>query len=300
MEAQRKRLIIIDANSLVHRAFHALPLLTTKKGELVNAIYGFLLVFLRVLKELKPDFIAAAFDLPFPTFRHEQYKEYKATRPKTPEELGEQLPKVKEILKKFNVPIFEKQGFEADDVIGTIVFLSSQNKDFPELEIIIASGDTDTLQLADKNTKIYYLRKGVKDIVLYDKQAVEEKYQGILPSQLSDVKGLKGDASDNIPGVFGIGEKTAIELIKKFGTIENLYQELENNSEKTREIRAKTKEALLKHKEQAFSGKTLVQLRKDVPIDFSLEKCSWQEYDKGKATELFEEFEFYSLIERLP
>jgi len=294
----KKRLIIIDSNSIVHRAFHALPPLSTKSGEVVGAVYGFLLVFLKALGELQPDYIAATFDLPGPTFRHEKFKEYKATRPPTAQGICEQLPKVKEILKAFNISIFEKQGFEADDIIATISSLVSGQRT-PELETIILSGDSDTFQLVDKNTKVYFLRKGVKDTVLFDENRVLEKYEGLSPEKLADFKGLKGDPSDNIPGVKGIGEKTAIGLILKFGSLENLFKEIDENSEKSVEIPARIKEILIKGKEQAFLSKELSQAEKNAPIDFDLEKCHWQKLDKEKAKEIFEKFEFQSLINRL-
>lgn len=296
----KKRLIVIDSNAVIHRAFHALPPLTTKKGELVNAIYGFLLVFFKAIKEFQPDFVAATFDFPGPTFRHQKYKPYKATREKAPEELYQQIPKVKEILESFNVQIFEKQGYEADDLIGTISKSAPKKQVFPEIETIILTGDLDALQLVDKNTKVYTLRKGVKDTVLYDKEKVKEKYEGLTPEQLIDFKALRGDPSDNIPGVFGVGEKTAIELIKKFGTLENLYEELEENSQKAKEIKQSLRKKLLDYKEQAFVSKMLAEIKLDVPIDFNLEKCHWGKYDKGKVAQIFNDYEFQSLINRLP
>ncbi len=305
MNGKKKRLIIIDSNSVIHRAYHALPPLTTKKGELVNAVYGFLLVFLKALKEFQPDYIAACFDLPGPTFRHKKFKEYKAKRPPTPEELYRQIPKVKEILKSFGVPIFEKEGFEADDVIGTISKLAPRKQVIPEIETVILSGDLDALQLVNPCTKVYALRKGVKDTVLYDIEKVKEKFQGLTPEQILDFKSLRGDASDNIPGVTGVGEKTAIELLLKFGSLENIYKEIEENSEKAKNLRPKLKEILLKYKEQAFLSKTLAQINKDTPIDFNLEKCRWMSpthYPKRmeKVIQILKNFEFYSLINRLP
>jgi len=190
-----KRLVLIDANALIHRGFHAIPPLTTKKGELVNAVYGFTSILLRVLKELKPDYIVTAFDLPKPTFRHLEYKEYKATRPKTPDGLCQQFPKVKKVVQAFDIPIFEKEGFEADDVIGTIT-----KKTGKDIEDIVVTGDLDTLQLVDANTKVYTLKRGMTDTVIYDEKAVWERY-GLKPEQLLDFKGLRGDPSDNIPGV---------------------------------------------------------------------------------------------------
>jgi len=297
--SKKKRLIIIDSNSLIHRAYHALPPLTTKKGELINAIYGFLLVFFKAIKDFQPDYIAAAFDFPAPTFRHKKFKEYKAKRPPAPKELYDQIPKVKEILKAFGVSIFEKEGFEADDIIGTISRLAPKKQVLPEIETIILSGDLDTLQLVNPRTKVYSLRRGVKDIILYDQSLVKEKYQGLKPSQLLDFKALKGDPSDNIPGVTGIGEKTAKGLISKFDNLENLYKELEKNSEKAKKLNPKLKEKLLQYKEQAFLSKDLVHIKKDVPIDFDLKKCQWKKYNKEKAAQILKNLEFYSLIKRL-
>ena len=292
MESLKKRLLIIDANSVIHRAYHALPRLTTEKGELVNAIYGFLLVFFKAIKEFQPDYIVATFDFPAPTFRHKKFKEYKITRPPAPEELYQQIPKVKEVLKSFDVPVFEKEGFEADDLIGTIAHLSPKRQVVPEIETIILTGDLDTLQLVDWYTKVYALSRGVKEAVLYDRGKVQQRY-GILPKQLTDFKALKGDPSDNIPGVPGIGEKTAIELIKEFGSLENLYQNLAK-------LKPKLKESLLFQKEQAFLSKELAEIKTNVPIDFNLKKCQWREYDKEKIIQILKELEFESLIKKLP
>ena len=288
----KKRLIIIDANSLIHRAFHALPPLTTKKGELVNAVYGFLLVFFRAIKDFQPDYIVACFDFPAPNFRHQEYRQYKAKRPKAPIELYSQIPKVKEILKAFDVPIFEKEGFEADDIIGTIAFLSP-------VETIILSGDSDTLQLVNAQTKVYSLRRGIKDIALYGETEVEEKY-GILPSQLLDFKALRGDPSDNIPGVLGIGEKTAAEIIQGFGTIGNLYEEIEQNSDRAKKLKQGVKEKLVTNKELAFLSKKLVTIRKDVPLEFKIQDAEWTGYNRQKAEATLRQLEFFSLTEKLP
>ena len=300
MTEEKKRLIIIDSNAVIHRAYHALPPLTTKKGELVNAIYGFLLVFLKAIKEFKPDFVAATFDFPAPTFRHQKYKLYKATREKAPEELYQQIPKVKEVLKSFNVQIFEKEKYEADDLIGTISKRAPKKQILPEIETIILTGDLDALQLVDKNTKVYALRKGVKDAVLYDEEKVKERYQGLTPEQLTDFKALRGDPSDNIPGVLGVGEKTAIYLIKKFGSLENLYQELKKNTEESKEIKQSLRKKLLDYKEQAYLSKMLSEIKNDVPIEFDLKKCSWGRYDKEKIIQIFKKYEFQTLISRLP
>ena len=283
---EKLRLIIFDSNSVIHRAFHALPPLTTKRGEVVGAVYGFLLVFLKAIKEFQPDFVAACFDVKGPTFRHEKYEQYKAQRPKAPDELYLQIPMVKDVLKSFGVPVYEKQGFEGDDLIGTIAKLSPT-------ETIIISGDSDNLQLIDDKIKVYTLRKGVKDTVLYDEALVVKKYQGLKPKQLIDYRALRGDPTDNIPGVKGVGEKTATELLQRFGTLENIYKKLD-------EIKPKTKELLVRSREDAFVSKDLATIIQDVPLDFSLQDCSWDNYDKEKATRAMEEFGFHSLIPRLP
>jgi len=306
MVTEKKRLIIIDSNSIIHRAFHALPLLTTKNGELVNAVYGFLLVFFKAIREFQPDYIAACFDFPGPTFRHKKYKEYKAKRPPTPKELYQQIPKLKEILKDFNVPIFEKEGFEADDIIGTLAAFSTKKVIASPIETIILSGDTDILQLVNPQTKVYVLKKGVKDIVLYDENLVKEKFQGLTPEQILDFKALRGDPSDNIPGVPGIGEKTATQLIKQFGSLENLYEKIQNPTSHQDlvggkiQIPNKLKTKLLEYKEQAFLSQSLAQIKMDVPIDSNLEKCSFWEYNREKVINILRNLEFYSLIEKLP
>lgn len=300
MEKEKKRFIIIDGNAILHRAYHALPPLTTKKGELVSAIYGFLLVFLKAIREFQPDYIAATFDLPSPTFRHKQFEAYKATRPKAPEELYLQIPKIKEILKSFNVSIFEKEGYEADDIIGTIARLVPQKQILPKTETVILSGDLDILQLINSQTKVCFLKKGVKDTTLYDEKMVRERYQGLRPGQLPDYKALKGDPSDNIPGVPGVGEKMATEVLKEFGTIENLYKELELRTEKTKKLKTKIREILIKSKDQAFFSKMLATIKKDVAIDFNLQNCSWRKYDKEKTSQLLKNLEFFSLVNRLP
>jgi len=282
-----KKLLIIDGNALVHRAYHALPKLTTKKGEIVNAVYGFLLAFFKVIKDFNPDFICACFDLPAPTFRHKEFKEYKAHRVKTSGEIIEQVPKVKQALKVFSIPIFEHEGFEADDLIGTIAKKS-------KIETIILTGDLDLLQLVNENTKACMFKKGIKHTVLYDKSKVQERY-GLSPALLPDYKGLVGDASDNIPGVLGIGPKIATMLLKESGSLEEIYKRIELTTTSER-----IKKLLLENKEQAFLSKMLAEIRCDVPIDFDLQKCEWKDYNKEKAVEMLEKFGFKSLIKRLP
>ena len=296
----KKTFLIIDGNSVLHRAHHALPPLSTKKGELVSAIYGFLLVFFKVLKEIKPGYIAVTFDVQAPTFRHQQFKGYKATRQKAPEEFYSQIPKTKEILKSFNIPIFEKEGYEADDLIGTIAFQISKRQVFPKIETLIVSGDLDTLQLIDDQTKVYFLKKGIKNTIVYDEEKTKERYQGLSPGQLADYRSLRGDPSDNIPGAPGIGDKTAIIFLKEFGNIENLYQEIEKNSDTAKKLKTRLKEILSNNKEQVLFSKILATIRKDADIKVDLEECEWRDYDRDKVTHLLDELEFYSLIQRLP
>lgn len=216
--AKKPRFVIFDGNAVVHRAYHALPPLTTKDGEVVNAVYGFTMILLKVIDELKPDYLAMAFDLAEPTFRHKEYKEYKATREKTAEDLSSQFRHVYEVLDAFDIPYYTQKGYEADDIIGTL----SRKVEGKGLETIIVTGDLDELQLVDENTKVYTMRRGFTDTVIYDEKMVKERY-GLTPKEFIDFKALKGDPSDNIPGVPGIGEKTAVALIQDNKDLEGIY-----------------------------------------------------------------------------
>ncbi|HBO16408.1 MAG: polymerase protein [Candidatus Moranbacteria bacterium GW2011_GWE2_35_2-] len=292
----KKKLILIDGNAIIHRAYHALPPLTNKKGEMVNAVYGFASTLLSVIEKFKPDYIAASFDLAAPTFRHKKFADYKATRAKAPDELYAQIPKVKEVVRAFNIPIYEMEGFEADDVIGTIAKRESRSKNKElnknDIETIIVTGDLDALQLVDENIKVYTMRRGLSDSVLYDEAAVKERY-GISPEQLKDFKGLRGDASDNIPGVKGIGEKGAVKLIQEYGSLENIYQNVEK-------IKGAVGEKLKKDKAQAILSKYLGIIKIDVALDFDLEKCKTADFERGKIVKIFQELNFFSLIKRIP
>ncbi len=294
---EKKVLLIIDANSLIHRAYHALPPMSTPKGEMVNAIYGFFLVFFKVLKEFKPDYIAAAFDLPGPTEREKKFAEYKAKRVKAPDELYAQIPLIKEALKELGIPAYEKQGFEADDCIGTVATLAGQRQIHPPLEIIIVSGDQDAFQLINDRTKVYTMRKGVQDTVLYDEKAVEKKFGGLQPRQIIDYKALRGDPSDNIPGVCGIGEKTAIELLNIFDSLDALYAAVENG-EAEKKVKPRILQLLKDYKDQAFLSQQLATIDKNTPIDFRLRDLEWQE-DFPKVREVLGRFGFQSLLKRL-
>ena len=285
-----KKLIILDGNALIYRAFYALPPLKNKQGKLTNAVYGFTSIVFRFIQELSPDYLIATFDLEGPTFRNLEYKEYKAKRVKAPQDLYDQIPMVKEVVKSLNIPIYEKQGFEADDVIGTIVEITKDE----EIKKIIITGDLDTLQLVDQKTEIYTPKKGVKDMFVYDQKAVKERFD-LNPNQIIDLKGLQGDSSDNIPGVPNIGKKIAVELLKQFNSLENLYKNLEVS-----DLKPKLKSRLLEYKDLAFLSYKLATIKKDVPIDFDLKKCEWGGYDEKQVIKLLEEFGFTSLINRLP
>ena len=305
-----KKLVLIDSNALVHRAFHALPpSMTSPKGAMTNAVYGFTTVFLKMLKDLKPDYIAATFDLAGGTFRHEEFAEYKAHRVKAPDELYAQIPPIKEMLTAFGVPIFEKQGYEADDLIGS---LAQKAKKVKNLQTIIVTGDLDTLQLVEgEKVVIFTLRKGMTDTVIYDEKEVHNRY-GLKPSQVIDFKGLKGDPSDNIPGVKGVGEKTASTLIQEYGSLENLYKKLStihyplstsSKKEKTFEKGILTEslvKKLLGDKDMAFFSKKLATIVCNLDIDFDLKKAEWREHvDQTVLEKLFKDLGFMSLLRRI-
>jgi DNA polymerase-1 len=255
---------------------------------------------LKTIKDFNPDCLTACFDARGKTFRHEKFEKYKAKRPPAPENLYQQIPRVKEVLEAFKVPVFEKEGFEADDLIGTIATQARKRQVLPKIEIIILSGDLDNLQLVDGQTRVYFLRKGVKDVILYDEKLVEERYQGLKPRQLTDFRALRGDPSDNIPGVTGIGEKTAKELLLKFDSLDDLYREIEEGSEKARVVKPRIRDLLIKYKEQALISKQLAQIEKRVPIEFNLQSCYWGGYNREAVIKLLTDFEFQSLVKKLP
>ena len=223
MGKNTKTLVLLDAHAIIHRAYHALPDFLSSKGEPTGALYGLASMLMKIITDLKPDYIVACYDLPGKTFRHEVYDGYKAKRLKTEDALIHQLKNSRQIFEAFNVPIYDSPGFEADDVLGTIVEKLKKDND---LKIIIASGDMDTMQLVDdKKVQIYTLKKGINDTILYDEDKVVARF-GFRPNLLPDYKGLRGDPSDNIIGIKGIGEKTATELITKFGTVEEIYKKI--------------------------------------------------------------------------
>jgi DNA polymerase-1 len=293
MSEKKEKFIIVDGNALLHRAFHAIPPLTTKDGLLVNAVYGFVTILMRVLKDLKPTYAAVTFDLKAPTFRHKEYVDYKANRQKQPDELYAQIPLIREIVEAFRFPIFEKSGFEADDLIGTISAILEKNH---SVETYIITGDFDTLQLVDDNTYVYTLKKSIADTIIYNTAAVIKKYDGLKPNQLIDFKALRGDPSDNIPGVKGIGEKTAIQLLQEFKTLEQLYKKYTS----AKNIRPRIKELLQTYQAEAMLSKKLATIVTDVPINFSLENCHLQKLDKDTLVRVFQKLEFRSLLAKLP
>ncbi len=290
------RLVIIDGNAIIHRAYHAIPPLTTKDGQIVNAVYGFTSMLLKVWKDLKPDHLAVTFDMAGPTFRHEQFKEYKATRVKADQALYNQIPLVHEVVKAFGLPIYEKKGYEADDVIGTIATAAAGTA-----EVFVVTGDMDTLQLVQDGVKVYTLRKGLSDIVIYDAKEVQKRY-GFGPKQIIDFKALAGDSSDNIPGVPGIGEKTATDLIQKFGSVENLYEELKNEKSDARaSLKAGVLNKLIQGEASARMSFALASINCEVPdVSFSLKNSQIREFDRSKIEQLFQKFEFVSLLKRVP
>ncbi|HWB33748.1 MAG TPA: DNA polymerase [Candidatus Paceibacterota bacterium] len=294
-----KRLVILDTHAILHRAYHALPDFASSKGEPTGALYGLISMLVRIAGELEPDYIAAAFDLPKPTHRHIAYEKYKSHRPKTDDALVSQIIASREVLAAFGVALYEKEGFEADDIIGTIVEKMKRKKD---LDIIIASGDMDTMQLIDDDrVRVFTLKMGLTDTVLYDEEGVKKRY-GFGPELIPDFKGLRGDPSDNIPGIKGVGEKTATILISQFGTVENIYHELEKHPDwfENAGIKGSMLEKIKAGKEDAEFSKTLAIIRRDAPIDFSLPPKEWRESINPKEVEdILSRYEFRSLVPRV-
>jgi len=281
--------MIIDGNALIHRSFHALPAtMATKSGEPVNAVYGFATVLLKALREFKPDYVALTLDKEGPTFRHKKFPEYKAKREKAPDELYDQIPRVKELAKAFNIPVWQKQGLEADDLIGTIVARTDS-----QVDKVIVTGDLDTLQLVDDHTKVYTMSRGLSESVLYDKKAVKAKFQ-LNPSQMVDYKALRGDPSDNLPGVKGVGEKTATDLLHNFGDLDKVYKNLESDK-----IKDRVRELLRQHKQEAYLSRELATIKQDAKLDFDLETAGFGDMNKDKLLELFSQLEFQSLLPRV-
>jgi len=283
-------LVLFDGNALVHRAFHALPPLTVSKtGEIVSAVYGFALILLKTINELKPTHYAIAFDKKAPTFRHKMFDQYKAQRPPTPDELVNQLGRVRQLVEAFHIPIFELDDYEADDVLGTLSHQASHQ----DIDTIIVTGDADTMQLVSPTVKVLTPRRAFGNTMLYDEAAVSQKY-GVEPGQVADFKGLVGDASDNIPGVPNIGPVTAAKLLRQFGTIEQIYAHID-------EVTPPKLQALLRQNEAiAHQSKELATIVIQAPVTLDLDDCQVSHYDRHQVTELFRELEFFSLLPKLP
>ncbi|MFA6354001.1 MAG: DNA polymerase [Candidatus Paceibacterota bacterium] len=308
MSKEIKTLVLLDAHAIIHRAYHALPEFMSSAGEPTGALYGLSSMLMKIITDLKPDYIVACYDLPGKTFRHEAYDAYKAGRAKAEESLIVQLKNSRQIFEAFNIPMYDSSGFEADDILGTIV---EKIKKDPRpsgagknINIIIASGDMDTMQLIDdKKVQVYTLKKGINDTILYDEDTVIERFH-FKPKFLSDYKGLRGDPSDNIIGIKGIGEKTAESLIVNFGTIEEIYKQLRstNYEEKFKKLGFSDRivKLLKDNEEEALFSKILATIRTDAPIDFVLPlKTFWENADLTKIEQIFIKFEFRSLFGRL-
>lgn len=286
----RETLLILDGNSLMHRAYHALPPLTNSEGLHTNAVYGFTTMLIKMKEEINPNYIVAAFDRKAPTFRHEEYKDYKAGRKKMDPELAEQFPIVKELLNLMSINIFEIDGFEADDLIGTLSKCASEKG----IDVYIVTGDRDALQLAKDNVKVVINKKGMTEKEIYDEKRMIDEF-GVTPKQFIDVKGLMGDKSDNIPGVPGIGEKTAYKLIIEYGSIENVLQNIDNISGN------KIKQNLMEYSEQAIFSKKLATIIVDVPVEIDMESIkSKDNYDSVSLKELFMKLGFRTLLNKIP
>jgi DNA polymerase I len=289
-----RKLILIDGNAIIHRAFHALPPLTNKEGIIVNAVYGFFSMFLKILEGQKPDFIVVCFDKKAPTFRKGLYAGYQAKRPKMSDDLVPQIKFVHEILKKSKVEIFEVDGYEADDLIGTISVQAIEGKLNGGIDVFIVSGDRDLLQLVNGHVKMIAPVTGLTNMIIFDEASVLQKY-GIKPSQMVDYKALVGDSSDNYPGVAGIGPKTASVLLNEYKSLENIY----NNLEKIKAKNPKLALKLAKDAEAAGLAQRLAGVVLDAPITLDVERSSIKYFDKERLRQEFEKYNFKSLLNRL-
>lgn len=283
-----EKFILIDGHSLAYRAFYALPLMVNKNGQYTNAVYGFTMMLMRLLEEEKPDYVAVSFDLPKPTFRHEAFKDYKGNRQKAPEEFIPQITLIKEICQVFRVPIIEKEGFEADDVIGTLARMGEKEG----VKVYVVTGDRDSFQLISENVFIMLTRKGVTQIDLIDKNVLQEMYS-LSPQQIVDLKALMGDKSDNIPGIPGVGEKTALKLLHQFGNIENLYQHIETVKG------VKLIEKLRSNEDLALLSYKLAKIECDIPMDMELNAFKIKDYHQDEVIELFKNLEFNKLLGKI-
>ena len=284
-----KRLVLIDGHAILHRAYHAFPsTLKTRRGELVNAVYGFTRILLTVLEDLKPNFLAVAFDLPGPTFRHQEYVGYQLQRPEMDKELSGQIKRVYQLVKTLNIPAFTSSNFEADDVIGTLAKQAALKK----VEVMIVTGDRDMMQLVNQKVKVYAPKRGFAEPEIFDEKKVKI-FLGVNPKQIIDYKALVGDASDNYPGVSGIGPKTAVELLNQYGDLKTIYKNL-------KKIKPLLAQKLKDGQDNACLSQKLATIVTKVPLKLNLKACLVHDYDHQKAVKLFEELEFKSLINKLP
>ena len=303
------RLVLIDGNAILHRVYHALPPLTAPDGSIVNAVYGFTSILIKIFHDLKPTHMAVAFDRPEPTFRKSLYKDYQAKRPEMDGDLVTQIPKVQDVVRAFGIPIYEKAGFEADDVIGTIAKKASMRQRVPSKlrtsnasaidQVIIVTGDRDMLQLVeDERVLVYMPTKGISEAKLYGEKEVVERL-GVKPSHIVEFKALAGDASDNYPGVAGIGPKTAVELVTRHGNIREIYRKIRGDKGDDFKLSDTVREKLLKGEESARLSHDLAMIRTDVPIAFDISKTHVKALDTPEARRVLEALHFHTLLKRL-
>lgn len=290
------KLLLVDGSALLHRAYHAYPPLKSKTGEIVGAVYGVTSILISALQEVKPTHVMVAWDLPKPTFRHKKYVGYKAQRPKADAEMVEQIPMVKEVIKTMGVVQIEEEGYEADDIIGTLASFASKNTQKHELtneqiDVVILTGDQDTMQLVSEHVRVLTPAKGANPPVLYGPDEVFNKY-GVHPEQIVDYKALLGDSSDNIPGVAGIGPKGAATLLNQFGTLDNIYARMHECTNLT------VKDKLLAGKDSAFLSQDLSKIVTDMPLPITMEEMEYHDFQTEAVKNIFEELGFKSLVKR--
>lgn len=294
MKAPKDSLLLIDGHAVLYRAFHALPPLKTKDGTPTNAVYGFITTLFKALEDVNPHYCAVAFDLAGPTFRHKAFAGYKASRPDTPPDLSAQVPFAYKVVEALNIPIFTKEGFEADDIIGTL----SKQANAENVPVVIVTGDKDSFQLVNKSTFVYTMKRAITDTVLYDADGVKEK-MGVTPTQIPDYKALAGDSSDEIPGIAGIGEKTAVTILQEAPSIDAIYTKLEKDGT-IDNLSPRILQKLKDGEAIARQSRELALIDCDVPITLDLKQCVLHDYNAEKAAEVFQSLEFFSLIKRLP
>lgn len=291
--------LLVDAHAVIYRAYHALPDLTTPDGKLANAVYGFTRILLTAIRDLEPKYLAVTFDHPTPTFRHKDFADYKAQREEMPDDLKPQVEMIKDVVETLNIPKFEKDGYEADDLIGTLS-LQAKAKETP---VIIVTGDRDIFQLVQPGIRVWLPPRGKVLAAEYDSEAVLEK-MGVRPDQIVDMKALMGDASDNIPGIKGIGQKTATKLLQRFNNLDNLYKAVEQiqaGDEHDKDIlKGAVLKKLVEGKQSAYMSQQLATIETQVDIQLNLNACKISGYEKDLVMELFEDLGFKSLIRLLP